>query len=365
MSELFRSFLLGGFEGSTMTFPDGRRVDPVAVTGHERRAEADYALLRQLGIATVREALRWHAIERTDGGCDWAGFRTLLAAARRAGVQVIWDLCHFGWPDGLDIWSPAFVDRFAAFAREAAEVHAAATDEPPLWCPVNEISYWSWAAGEEAHFLPATLGRGTALKHQLVRAAIAAADAVRTVDRRARLVFAEPAIHIVGSGPDDRDDAERHRRSMFEAWDMVAGRLAPELGGRPELLDIVGVNFYDRNEWVHYGRTLHPGEPLYRPFAAILAELWARYRRPLFVAETGAEGEAGPPWLDYVAAEVAAARAAGVPVAGVCLYPAMDYPGWEDGRHCRCGPIRIDPGSGERRIDGAMAAAIRRNAPRA
>ncbi len=37
----------------------------------------------------------------------------MLQAARDTGTQVIWDMMHYGWPDDLDVWSPAFVDRFA------------------------------------------------------------------------------------------------------------------------------------------------------------------------------------------------------------------------------------------------------------
>jgi hypothetical protein len=40
---------------------------------------------------------------------------------------------------------------------------------------------------------------------------------------------------------------------------MVSGMMAPELGGRPEYLDIVGVNFYPSNQWYHGGD--HPLRP--------------------------------------------------------------------------------------------------------
>ena len=39
----------------------------------------------------------------------------MIAAARRAGVQVIWDLFHYGWPDDLDKFKPEFVNRFASW----------------------------------------------------------------------------------------------------------------------------------------------------------------------------------------------------------------------------------------------------------
>ena len=77
--------------------------------------------------------------------------------------------------------------------------------------------------------------------------------------------------------------------------------------------------------------------PQYRPFRDLLAAVYDRYRRPLFVAETGIEGDLRRAWLRIMCHEVAAARQSGVPVEGICLYPILDYPGWEDERHCPTG----------------------------
>ncbi|WP_052954827.1 hypothetical protein [Microvirga vignae] len=97
----------------------------------------------------------------------------------------------------LDILSPAFIDRFARFARVAAQVVRDETDAVPFYVPVNEISFWSWAGGSLAYINPLASGHGNELKAILVRAAIAAVEAVREVDPRARIVHAEPAIHVV------------------------------------------------------------------------------------------------------------------------------------------------------------------------
>ena len=35
---------------------------------------------------------------------------------------------------------------------------------------------------------------------------------------------------------------------------------------------------------------------------------------------------------------------------GICLYPVMDYPGWNDERHCPCGVIACDAQYEERRL---------------
>src|SRR5215213_4079104 len=102
---LFRSFFLGGFECSTHRRPDGRRLDLIAGTGHDRMAGEDYLQLAEHGIGTVRDGVRWHLIETAPGSYNWSAVLPLLRAAEEAGAQVIWDLCHYGWPDDLDIWS--------------------------------------------------------------------------------------------------------------------------------------------------------------------------------------------------------------------------------------------------------------------
>jgi hypothetical protein len=77
-----------------------------------------------------------------------------LRAAQRAGTQVIWDLCHYGWPDHIDIWRPIFVERFAQFAAATARVVQDQGEPPPFYCLVNEVSYWSWAGGDHALMSP-------------------------------------------------------------------------------------------------------------------------------------------------------------------------------------------------------------------
>jgi beta-glucosidase/6-phospho-beta-glucosidase/beta-galactosidase len=336
---LFDSYFLGGFECSTHRRRNGRRLDLLATTGHDRAVAQDYRWMVQHGIRTVRDGVRWHRIERSQGCYDWSSFLPMLHTSRDVGVQVIWDLCHYGWPDDIDIWTPAFVERFSGFARAVAILVRNETDATPFYCPVNEVSYWSWAGAEVARFNPLARGRGYELKHQLVRATIAAIEAIWSVDSRARIALVDPVINIVArpDRPRARRPAEDARLAQFQSWDMLSGRLSPGLGGMPKYLDILGVNYYSDNQWFLGGGTIELGHPLYRPFREILAEVHQRYERPLFVAETGAESEARAPWLCYVAGEVCAAVEAGLPVEGICLYPITDYPGWTNGRHCKVG----------------------------
>ncbi|OUM07864.1 beta-glucosidase [Pseudomonas syringae] len=364
---------MGGFECSSQRRCDGVRLDLLDSTGHDRWADKDFAAMAACGIRTVRDGLRWHLIETIPNRYDWSSFLPMLRAARDRETQVIWDLCHYGYPDNLDIWRPEFVERFARFAAAVAQVVKDEGECAPVYSPINEISFWSWAGGEVAYFNPCAEHRSMELKHQLVRASIAAIDAIREVEPNARFVQAEPLIHVVPGTRKSRDAqaAENYRRAQFEAWDLLAGKLWPGLGGHPDYLDVLGVNFYPHNQWVFNGRRLVPGEPQYRPFQGMLKELHARYGKQLLISETGAEDEQRLSWCKYVTGEVMQAQMAGVPVEGLCWYPILDYPGWDNNRHCPAGLLGyadsqgqrtvFSPLQGELRITAAAFAALNRS----
>ena len=92
----------------------------------------------------------------------------------------------------------------------------------------------------------------------------------------------------------------------------------------------------------------------------MLKDIYQRYGKTLFIAETGAEGGARAAWLHYVCDEVRLALAADVPVASVCLYPVTDYPGWEDNRHCEVGLVGMPDSHGHRPVHTTLAAELAR-----
>ena len=57
----------------------------------------------------------------------------------------------------------------------------------------------------------------------------------------------------------------------------------------------------------------------------------------MLITETGAENCGRADWFAYVATEVRAALSLSVPVGGICLYPILNHPGWDDDRHCQNG----------------------------
>jgi len=360
---LFESFFLGGFECSTHRLKSGRRLDEIDATGHDRFAVDDYLRLQSQGMRTARDGLRWHLIEKTPREYDFSSLLPMVEAARTTKTQVIWDLCHYGWPDWLDIFKPQFIDSFRRLAKEFGRLWKQETDEVLFVCPINEISFFSWAAGQVGIFNPFRKRRGNELKRQLVRAAIAAIEELWSIDRRTRIAQIDPLINVVPADVNNRQHkraAEGYRMSQFAAWDMLAGRIEPELGGAEKYLDIVGGNYYVHNQWVLHGSFITPDDPRYRPFREMLSELYQRYNRPIFIAETGIEDELRPSWFRYVCEEALAAIKAGVPVEGICLYPIVNHPGWDDDRHCYNGLWDYPDESGHREIYQPLADELQR-----
>jgi len=334
---IFQSYLMGGFECSTHRSFTGKRLDVIAATRHDALAEADYQRLTSVGMRTARDGIRWHLIETEPFRYDFSSALNQIRAARKTGMQIIWDLFHYGYPDDLDVFNEDFPVRFAAFAEAFVKFLLNEDDRTPFICPINEMSFFAWAAGEVRYLYPFARKRGDRLKRQLVRASIAAIERVRAVCPAARFVQAEPAIHITAESktPAARAAAERRRLSQFHALDMLAGRREPELGGHEKYLDIIGLNYYHDNQWQYpHGGKIWRGDTRYYPFNLILREWAARFGRPIFIAETGIEDEARPEWFRYIAEQARIAETNDTAVEGICLYPILNHPGWDDDRHC-------------------------------
>ncbi len=358
-----QTFILGGFESSTHRRFDGKRLDLIAATGHARFARQDYKQLSDFGIGGARDGLRWHLIEAVPGKYNFSSVVDQIDAAQHSGVSVVWDLFHYGYPDFIDIFAPDFAERFAAYAAAFASFHSSRTGRAPMVVPVNEISFFSWIAGDIGQFYPFAIDRADELKHQLVRATIAAIRAMRSAEPNTLVLTSEPVVHVTNRSEEPwfAHEAEAYRLAQYQALEMLVGTLRPDLGGTPDLIDMIGVNYYPHNQWYYPDREmLSLQDPNYRPFREILAEVYERFDKPVLITETGTEDERRPDWFRYVAGECRAASEKGVEIRGICLYPILNHPGWVDDRHCHNGLWDYANEQGEREIFLPLADEVRR-----
>lgn len=358
----FRSFLMAGFECSSHRRGDRLRLDLIARTEHDQHCFEDYSLAAAHGLKTIRDGFRWHLIEEAPGCYNWSSIIPMLRAARQADVEVVWDLCHYGYPDWVDPWSQDFCDRFAAFALRAATLVREISGQDPRLCVMNEMSFWSWCGAEEGNINPWAVERGGAFKRQLLRAALAATRAIRAQHPGATFISAEPLINIVRDTNDQTDieAAKAYHMSQYEVTDILTGRGATDLGGFDDAIDVIGLNYYPHNQWRLRGGFVPLGHHDYKPLRELLDEVYKRYRKPVFLAETGAEHSARPVWLSYVCREVRAAIMMGVPVRGICLYPITNYYGWDNERLCHAGLFSTTDQNGMRSPEPDFAEELQR-----
>lgn len=329
---MFKSFFFAGFECATGFNAQGEWIDQVAATQHDLHAREDYELLRGAGLRAAREGVRWPLVDR-NGHYDFSTVRPFVEAAREAEVEVVWDLFHYGYPEGVDLFSEAFPRRFADYCYAVARYMASRTDGTCYFTPVNEPSYFAWAAGEAAVFAPYQKQRSYELKLQLCRAAIAGINAIWAACPDARIINADPfcRVAVPRDRPDLADAAHYfNHRAVFECWDMLAGRLHPELGGSRRHLDIPGINYYWTNQWElgKDGIPLDPEDERCWSIRQIVRCVWERYGGDLLITETAHKDELRPHWMRELAEECEAVLEAGIPLRGACLYPILGMPEW-------------------------------------
>ncbi len=325
---MFKSFFLAGFECATGYNRHRQWIDQIEATQHDKYLGEDYERLRRAGIHAVREGIRWPLVDH-GGTYNLTPVKEVLRHARAERMDIIFDLFHYGFPDGVDLFSDGMPARFSEYCRNAARCIVQNFDGPFYFTPVNEPSFFAWAGGEVGLFAPHAEGRGPELKHALVRAAIAGADAIWSVIPEAEIVTVDPVCHVVPATPEEQDAADHfNEHAVFESLDMISGRLMPELGGSERHLGTIGINYYWNNQWVLGGETLAEDDPRRVPLRDLLRRVCDRYGANVFIGETAHDGEHRADWITNTAQEVIALLEEDIPIHGICLYPIIGMPEW-------------------------------------
>lgn len=335
----FKSFLMGGFECADQQNAFGNRVDLYKTSGHDQYLEADYHQLNELGIKTVREGIRWSAVETKPYQYDWREVDRMISVSQARGIQVVWDICHFGFPDDLTPLHPMFSRRFSHLCREFVIRYRSLIPEGTLVItPINEVSFISWLGGDVRGTSPYCVGQGWEVKYGLMKAYIEGIEMMKEVDPSVRILITEPLVSIVSNDPGNVDAllfAEEKHFEQFQVHDILSGIMCPELGGKPEYLDIIGVNYYYNNQWINETHEFlpwaeEPPHPLFRSLHSLVETVFTRYGRPMIIAETSHPGEDRAKWIRSITKECKTILRSGLPLLGCCYYPIIDRPDWDD-----------------------------------
>ncbi|WP_312649487.1 hypothetical protein [Proteiniclasticum sp.] len=370
MSSFFNSFWMGGFECSDQLNVHGDRVDLLFETRHLVMLEEDYRNIGKMGIKTVREGIRWSKVEVAPYVYNWEDVVRIMNTAHKTGIQIIWDLCHFGYPEDLSPLHPKFTTRFVSMCKAFTELHQViCPGERLMVVPINEVSFFSWLGGDASGTSPYCIGLGWTVKYHLMKAFIQGVEAIRSLEPTSVIILSEPLIRITtdNEDPDYIEEVKAISENQFQVADILCGRICQELGGKPEYLDVMGLNYYYPNQWNYEtGRILDwkkPEEEMnYIPLSQLLVENYTRYRKPLMISETSSVKEDRPEWIHMISENVRRVMALGCPILGVCIYPILDRPDWDEldfWHHSGLWDNETAQGGSERVLYEAYAAAIR------
>lgn len=335
----FRSFWMAGYECSDKLNAHRERVDLITLTGHLDKLDEDYELLKTFDIITVREGIRWSFVEVRPYQYDWTVVEKMIRCGIKHNIQQIWDICHFGFPDGLSPLDGDFTPRLVSICKAFVQLYRSiAPHQELIITPINEVSFLSWLGGEAAGTVPYQTNNGWEVKYHLMKAFIAAVEAMRAIDPKVRILTTEPLVDMVPELPvtiEGELEAHFQNELQFQTLEMLCGNICPELGGKPEYLDILGFNFYYNNRWVINNQGFLPwvneaNDQRWRPLSDLLFEAYSRYNRPFVITETSHSGNHRPDWMSSIAEECGILLSAGLPLWGVCLYPIIDRPDWDN-----------------------------------
>lgn len=330
---------MAGYECTDQLNAFGNRVDLLTTTEHLQRIASDYEDIYKLGFNTVREGIRWSHVEKTPYQYNWDTVALMIRNGKEKGIQQIWDICHFGFPDDLTPLHPMFSRRFAALCRAFIKFYRSVSpDDELIVTPINEVSFLSWLGGDARGTAPYCVGQGWEVKYRLMKAYIEGIAAMKEIDPNVRILTTEPLVNMVPSlcaTYEEKLEALAAHEDQYQALDILCGRMCPELGGKPEYLDILGFNYYYNNQWIVRTNTFLPwanevNDPRFRPLSELLTEAFNRYNKPIALTETSHSGEDRGVWIKHIANECSILIREGLPFWGICIYPIIDRPDWDN-----------------------------------
>ncbi|MDB5121750.1 MAG: amine oxidase [Sphingobacteriales bacterium] len=333
---------MGGYECSDKLNKHKQRVDLLQATGHLQLIDQDYQSLSAFNIQTVREGIRWSFVEKEPYRYDWSIVELMIDSAKRHNIQQIWDICHFGFPDDLNPLSSDFAHRFSSLCEAFVIFYRSKRpDSVLIVTPINEVSYLAWLGGDDGNTVPYFKDRGKEVKCHLMEAYIKGVEVMRAIDPSIRILTTEPIVNMVpplNPSIEEIEFAFAENEFQFNSLDILSGKMHPELGGKPEYLDILGFNFYYNNQWVVGQEEFLPWANLepderWLPLSDLLISAYERYQRPFVVTETSHSGIDRPQWISFIAEQCQIVLKNELPLLGVCLYPIIDRPDWDNPTH--------------------------------
>lgn len=319
---------------------------------HKKYFRQDIALLKSMGLNSLRFGIEWAHLEPVEGEWDETAinfYHEYFAELKRQDITPVVTLWHFAHPQWFEE-KGGFAKRRSIryFERYVSKV----IDEYGVYfhytVTLNEPSTYAGMGYDRRHIWP---GRPGSLSHMIrlylnfIYAHKKTYKIIKSAKPDMRVGISYILTHIRPSRPAHMID---RLNAKLAAWGIdwwFLGRIRRHL-------DFVGLSFY----FTGYVRGLHesnPPAPLndlgwYMEPSALLHVLegaWRRYRLPLMVTETGladSKDKYREWWIRETMQSVAKAQEQGVPILGYMHWSLLDNFEWSDGWWPKFGLISVD-----------------------
>lgn len=347
-----------GIEDTFITAPwpkTGRTLDAYELTDHYGRWDEDLRLMADLGVRTARYGVPWHQINPAPGQWDWSFADKTLSRLLELGIDPIVDLVHYGLPPWIEnaYFHPDFPQYMAEYAGRVAERFRGSIF---AYTPLNEPRVTSWYCGKLGWWPPFARGWRGFVKVMLAvsRGMVQTVERLRSVDPEIVPVHVDATDLYESADPTLQSEVQHRQEIVFLALDLISGRLRSghplhgwllSSGATEEDLrwfqshavdlPLIGINLYpmfsrkilSRSKWGLRTRMPRAGADIIDHLGQLY---WERYRRPLMITETAADGRLSRrrDWLDTSVAAVKRLRERGVPMVGYTWWPLFALVAW-------------------------------------
>lgn len=356
----------------------GERVlDEFLLTNHYQYYREDLDRVKSLGIRALRYGMPWYKAEPEKGRFDWDWIDRAIDYAAGTGVEIVFDLMHYGTPLWLDNqflntdYEKHVADWATAFTRRYK-------DRVKYYTPFNEPLVCSEFVGLRGMWPPYLRGADGQVKiiRNIARGMALTIEAIRAEYSDAIMVNVDAAGEVLPDTPDLAEAAAKETAKTFMATDLTLGMVGDDHILRDWFLqhgmseadlvwhhehkqdvELVGTNYYpevSQQRLVRYGNELirKPISGRAAGMKSSVKAFWERYKRPVIVSESSLNGtiEERGKWLAEAVEAVRDIRADGLPLVSFIWFPVFDLVDWvyRSGRPfeeyiTRQGPKVLDP----------------------
>ncbi|MBZ9935191.1 family 1 glycosylhydrolase [Mesorhizobium sp. BR1-1-16] len=335
----------------------GERVlDEFALTHHYQYFREDLDRVKGLGVRAIRYGMPWYKAEPEKGKFDWDWIDRAIDHAAGTGVEIVFDLMHYGVPLWLENqflntdYEKHVADWAAAFTRRYK-------DRVKYYTPFNEPLICSEFVGLRGMWPPYLRGADGQVKiiRNISRGMTLSVQAMRAERGDAIMVQVDAAGEVLPDTPDLAEAAAFETAKTFMATDLLLGLVGDDHILRDWFLqhgmseadlvwhlerkqdvEIVGTNYYpetSQQRLVRHGKDELIRKPISGRAAGMessVRQFWEKYKRPVVVTESSLNGtiEERAQWLAEAVDAIPKIRAKGLPLVGFTYFPVFDLIDW-------------------------------------